>query len=265
MPTQPDSVVEHALASAGKYSIRAVDRVCDILDAIQAQSGNASLPAIALTTRMPKSTAFRYLSVLEERGYIERNSETSTYRLGLSFQPRDLLSLERLKRFALPILTQLRDELSETTNLGILENGHVVHVLVIESPQQMRLAARVGERALIHSTALGKAMATQLDTETVRAILALQGMPTYTPMTITSQPEYLTQLAQAQTDGFAMDDSENQIGGRCIAVPIPDTPVRAGISVSAPASQLPIERVPSIVRQLQTSADHLARQMQDAL
>ena len=264
MPSQHDQVAEDDAAPTGKYAIRAVDRVCDVFDAIRAQGDGASLSTIATATRMPKSTAFRYLTVLEERSYVERNREAAHYRLGLPFQSQDGLSLERLKRFALPVLTKLRDELGETANLGILNNGQVVHVLVVESLHQMRLAARVGEHGLIHSTALGKAMATQLDSETVRSMLALHGMPAYTSMTITSQSDYLAQIATAKNDGFAMDDSENQLGGRCIAVPIPNVPLHAGISISGPASQLPLEGVSGVASALTKAARQLSQQMKTA-
>lgn len=252
--------VEEA-AVGGKYSIRAVDRVCDILDVVRTRRGGASLSEVAEGTKMPKSSAFRYLSVLEDRNYIERNPQTTLYELGLAFQPQNSMELERLKRLANPLLIRLRNELGETTNLGLFDNGQVVHALVIESLQAMRLTARVGERGLIHSTALGKAMAAEMDEDTVRSILNMHGMPSYTPMTITSERRYLEQLTEVRANGYAIDDSENQIGGRCVAVLIPGLPVHAGLSVSAPAQQLPMERVPAVARELGKVAAALSAQM----
>lgn len=244
-------------APAGKYSIRAVDRVCDIIDAVGTHRGGATLTQVAAMTEMPKSSVFRYLTALEARNYVVRSPQTLLYELGLAFQSKDSLEVGRLKRFAEPILLKLRDEIGETSNLGLLDNGQVLHAIVVESLKPMRLAARVGERGLIHSTALGKILAADLDEETVRAVLKMHGMPRYTEMTVTDAESYLAQLRAASQNGYAMDDSENQIGGRCIAVRVPGISLLAGVSISAPATQMPLERVPAVVAQLQEAAVRL--------
>lgn len=140
------------------YPIRAVDRVCDILDVLAEATRGASLSTIAEQTHLPKSSAFRYLMALESRHYVERASDDATYRLGLAFRQQDSRGVDRLAELAGPQLERLRDQFEETLNLGILDGAHVVHVVVAESPHMMRLAARVGERGFIHCTALGKVM-----------------------------------------------------------------------------------------------------------
>lgn len=247
-------------STAGRYSIRAVDRVCDVLDLVRASAAGVSLPEVTVATGMPKSSAFRYLTVLEQRGYIERDLETSLYRLGFAFQAPDTLAAERLKRFAEPKLARLRERFGLTANLGLLDGGQVVHALVLESPQQMRLAARIGERSLIHSTALGKAMVADMGEEAVRSMLTMHGMPRYTEMTIVDPDDYFTALAEVRSNGFALDDSENQIGGRCVAVAVPGAPIPAGVSVSAPDPQLPMHAVPEVVAELTRIARELARE-----
>jgi IclR family acetate operon transcriptional repressor len=248
-------------STAGRYSIRAVDRVCDVLDLVRASAAGVSLPEVTVTTGMPKSSAFRYLTVLEQRGYIERDLETSLYRLGFAFQAPDTLAAERLKRFAEPKLARLRERFGLTANLGLLDGGQVVHALVLESPQQMRLAARIGERSLIHSTALGKAMVADLGEEAVRSMLTMHGMPRYTEKTIVDPDDYFAALAEVRSNGFALDDSENQIGGRCAAVAVPGAPIPAGVSVSAPDPQLPMHAVPEVVAELTRIARELAREL----
>lgn len=248
-------------STPSKYSIRAVDRVCDVLDLVRAAPDGVSLLTVTTETGMPKSTAFRYLTVLEERSFVERDADTSLYRLGLAFQAPDLVGFERLKRLAEPRLSRLRDDLGLTVNLGYLDGGQVVHALVYESPRQMRLAARVGERSLIHSTALGKVMVALRGEESVRSLLAMHGMPRYTEKTITDPERYLAELAGVRENGYAMDESENQIGGRCVAVAIQGTAVPAGLSVSAPDTQLPLDQVPAVAAQLTRTAGALTKEL----
>ena len=58
---------------ASHYSIRAVQRVCDMLDYLRGSSAGASLPDLASRLEMPKSSTFRYLVTLESRRYVERD------------------------------------------------------------------------------------------------------------------------------------------------------------------------------------------------
>ena len=105
-----------------------------------------------------------------------------------------------------PVLTALRDRVGETVNLGVLDGSKVVHTVVAESPHMMRLAARVGERGLVHSTALGKAMCADLPEDRVRSILKVNGMPPYTEATITDPDAYLAELQRVRDQGWAVDD-----------------------------------------------------------
>lgn len=243
------------------YAIRAVDRVCDILDTLANGASGVSLSEVAEAAGLPKSSAFRYLAALEMRRYVEREADGSTYRLGLAFRPQHTRGVERLAELARPVLEKLRDELKETTNLGILDGDQVVHILVAESPYMMRLAARAGERGYVHCTALGKAMCAKLAAGRVQTILAAAGMPRFTEATLTEPDKFLAELDRTRVQGFGIDEAENQPAGRCIAVAIENIHFPAGVSVSAPLDRLPNDRIPHIVEQLQLVAHVLAREM----
>jgi IclR family acetate operon transcriptional repressor len=245
--------------SSSAYSIRAVERVCDILDLLQRSREGVSLADVAAVTSLPKSSAFRYLSALEARRYVERDDVTALYRVGLSFQPHDTRQLEAFLAHAEGPLRRLRDDIGETTNLGTLDGPMVVHGLVFESNQMMRLAARVGDRAPIHSTALGKAMAAELPQARVAAMLEATDMAPFTSATITTSEAYLSELVDVRRLGYAVDELENQSDGRCVAVALQGLPFPCGISVSAPAQRLTIDKVPGAVKQLRRVSLELVR------
>lgn len=246
---------------APTYPLRAVDRVCDILDILANSPEGVSLTAVAEGAELPKSSAFRYLTALEARRYVERDPSSGSYRLGLAFRPQNTHAIERLTNLARPALEKLRDQLQETTNLGALDGAFIVHTVVAESPQMMRLAARVGERGYVHATALGKAICATLPESRVRSVLAAAGMPRFTESTITSVESFLAELERVRATGYGLDDAENQAAGRCVAVVVEGVGFPAGISVSAPANRFPAERTEEIVGQLRRVARTLARQM----
>ena len=246
--------------SAAAYPIRSVDRVCDVLDALANARSGLSLMAVAEQTGLPKSSAFRYLTALEHRHYVERGRDSMTYRLGPAFRPQHTRTVDHLIVVAQPILEDLRDKLGETTNLGLLDGTSIVHAVVCESLNPMRLAARVGDRGYVHSTALGKAISATLPRAQVESILDAAGMPAITTTTITDRAEWWAKLDLVKEQGYAVDDGENQDDGRCAAVAIPGLPFPAGLSVSAPANRFTMEMVPGVARQLRRAASAVAKE-----
>jgi IclR family acetate operon transcriptional repressor len=236
------------------YSIRAVDRVIDVLDVLRRRTRGASLAEIARAAGLARSSAFRYLTTLERRGYVERDGGDG-YRLGPAFPAR--ARRVNLATVARPLLEELRDRFQETINLGVLDGNAVAYLDIVESPMAIRFAARPGDRNAIHSTALGKALAAQLRDDDVRAILAAEGMAPMTPRTITDEGEYLRDLAGVRRRGFALDSGENEEGGGCVAVGVPGADVPAAISLSAPAGRLSAERIEEVAAALREASARL--------
>lgn len=239
-----------ATADGASYSIRAVQRVCDILDLIQARDQGFTLIEVADVTGLPKSSAFRYLSTLEARRYVTRDVMTGAYQIGPAFLPLQARQLAVLADRARPHLEAIRDRFEETVNLGMLDGNRVAYIEIVESQRSMRLSARRGDRDPLHCTALGKAIASTLPWDRVEAILEADGMPKKTEATITDTQVYRQELERIREQGYAIDDGENEPDGRCVAVPFPGAGLPAAISLSAPASRLPIREIPRAAQAL---------------
>jgi IclR family transcriptional regulator, acetate operon repressor len=134
----------------------------------------------------------------------------------------------------------------------------VTYLDIVESPRSVRLAARRGDRDWIHSTALGKAIASRLPVERVRDILAAEGMPPLTAATIADPQAYLAEIEVVQERGWALDNGENEPDGRCVAVPLAGSRLPLALSLSAPAGRLPMDRVEEIAVVLADVAAQLA-------
>lgn len=245
---------DDALAAERAYRIAAVDRVCAILNLLQESVDGVALATIAQVTGLPKSSAFRYLRTLERASYVERDADAGLFRLGLGFAGMQSRSLEVLRERARPWLLRLRDDLGETTNLGILDGDTLIYIDIVESHHDVRLAVPHGRHDPMHSTALGKAIAAELPESRVREILERQGMPKRSANTITTIDAYLDELVKVRMLGYAMDNMENEADGRCVAVAIMGTRPPAAISVSAPASRFPLDDVDRVVTALADAA-----------
>lgn len=244
--------------SESRYVVRAAARVLDILDLLKNSPDGASISEIATGVDLPKSSVFRYLATLESRDYVEQDPDTGAYRFGLAF----LLSHTRYRQIlaarAKPYLEKLRDRFQETINLAILDGNRITYLEIVESQRAIRFAARPGDRDPIHSSALGKAIASTLDEARVREILETEGMPKRTPHTITGVEELLAELQVIRKRGYAFDNRENEEDGRCVAVPIPGTATPVALSLSAPAVRISLDEVGDVAEALIETAEALA-------
>ncbi|HJQ46581.1 MAG TPA: IclR family transcriptional regulator [Amycolatopsis sp.] len=240
------------------YSVRAVERVCLILNLLQESVDGIALNDVAQITGLPKSSAFRYLWTLENHRYVERDQESSLYRLGLGFVGMQSRHLEILRERARPTLENLRDEFGETANLGLLDGDHVIYIDIVESRRGVRLAASRGHREPIHCTALGKAIAAQLPEARVRDLLNETGLVRRTANTITTIDDFLDELAKIRRLGYAEDDRENEEDGRCVAAPLLGTHLPAAISVSGPSSRFTLREVKKVAKSLIEVAAEIA-------
>ncbi len=258
----PNRMGTRAGKIAEAYEVRAVSRALEILDFLHGAEGGASLAEVAHATQLPRSSAFRYLATLEARGYVERDGAEGRYRLGIALPGLRARHLEALAARARPYLEELRDRFHETINLGVLDGGRVAYVEIVESPLAMRFAARRGDRDPLHSTALGKALAAQLGVEQIRRILAAEGMPQLTSRTITDPDRFLREVDEVRSRGFAIDNGENEEGGRCVGVPVVGSRVPAAISLSAPAMRFSLERAEEAARELRHAATRLGAELE---
>lgn len=249
------------MSSESQYAVRAVLRVLDILDLLRERPGGATLNELVNVTDMPKSSVFRYLATLESRGYVERTERDGAFRLSAAFISTEAHHLELLADRARPRMEELRERFGETVNLGVLDTTRIVYLEIVESRRSMRWVVAKGDREHIHSTALGKAVAMTLSDEEILSILDVEGMPARTECTVGDPDAFLRGIAIAREGGYAIDDGENEPGGRCVAVPIHGSDPRAALSVSAPASRMSLADAEGIARALADTAELIAKEI----
>jgi len=96
---------------------------------------------------------------------------------------------------------------------------------------------RIGNRVMVHSTALGLAILSCMPEKQQRARLEHAPLTRMTPNTLTDVEDILERLRLVQKSGYVLSDQENRMGLRVIAAPIKDIDgyAVAGLSAVAPA------------------------------
>jgi DNA-binding IclR family transcriptional regulator len=121
-----------------------------------------------------------------------------------------------------------------------LDRGEIVYIDKVEldhNPSGLRMASRVGLRNPAHSSAVGKVLLSHLNEEELNLLIKEKGLPKRTENTITDPIQLKEHLKFVRTQGYAIDDEENERGIRCIAAPIFNEASRAvaAVSISGPA------------------------------
>src|SRR5208282_1619869 len=110
----------------------------------------------------------------------------------------------------------------------------------------------VGRRMRVHATSVGKALVAHITEDRLEEILRKSGMEKRTPKTITTLPRLLKELEKVRSQGYAVDDEENNLGARCVGAPVFNDRglIEAGLGLSGTAQQVSPQTMPRIVEAL---------------
>lgn len=230
------------MARAGNaYVVQPVLKALKVLAHVAEKGHEVTLTEVALELDLPKTTAFRYLQTLAVTGFLRHDAARDRYGVGLKFHALASAdtSLRRLRALAQPLMTDLGRAFNETINLGILADGYVVYIDMVEADRALRMQARIGARHPLHSTALGKAILAFLP-ETESRVLLEGSLRERTFKTVTDRAVLRRQIDEVRRRGYAVECGENEDGSMCIGVPILDDeglPL-AAMSLSAPERRM---------------------------
>lgn len=238
--------------------VQSLERAFDLLERMADAGGEVGLSELSAGSGLPMPTIHRLMRTLLSCGYV-RQQPNRRYALGPRLIRLGESASRLLGTWARPHLARLVDETGETANMALLDGDDVVYVAQVPSRHSMRMFTEVGRRVLPHSTGVGKALLAGLPPGEVRALLERTGMPAATGRTITDPDALLDELARIRARGYAADDGEQEVGVRCLAVSVPDSPTAAAISISGPAGRVTEAATGTIVPVLQEVALALSR------
>jgi len=246
------------------YDVAVLQKALDVLEVL-AERDDLGLSELSARTGVSKASTYRVLSTLEARGFVSKDPETRKYSPGVKLVAMSCAVVARvdLVAAARPYVVDLQAAFDETVNVGILANGEVLYVDILESAQGLRMAAAVGARNALHCTALGKAILSAIPNSEARELLTAYRRVAATPKTIVGLEALMDDLAVVAERGYAVDDEENEVGARCVGVPIRDLAGRAvgAISISGPVARIPLELVETIGARLLEAAVGIEERM----
>ena len=249
--------------------VQTIERVSRILEMVGQTSQGMSIRDLSAGLNLPKGTIHRILSSLSYFGYIRQDPATKVYFLGLKLMDLNAqLSIQLdFRKVAEPVLRDLAEKTKQTAHLVVLDRDEVVYVDKIETQQPaggLKMASRIGSRNPAHSSAVGKVLLSYFPDEALADFLQKKGLPRRTANTITDPDSFRDHLEIVRSQGYAIDDEENEQGIRCVGAPIFDGKGRpvAAISVSGSVFQVTKKTVHDVIkREVMAAAAEISRQL----
>ena len=249
--------------------IQSVDRALEVMIYLYHEGKETSITKIAADLGVYKSTVYRTLVTLENRGFVRKNPETDKYWLGnrLFVLGKGVENRMGLPEIVRPYAKKLYDAYCEVVNVSILERNpddvyRSVIILKEESDRQvLTVNPPVGSSSECYCSSVGKCLLAY-SSDIDLGVYDTHPMRPHTEHTIITVSALRAEVAKVRERGYAMDHEELEYGLTCIGAPILDQKGEAvaAISLSGPTSRMltgdieeRIEAVKRIAREISSN------------
>ena len=242
-----------------------LQRAVALLDTFSPSKPDLGVREAARIVGLSSSTTGRLLASLKELGVLDQNPETKTYSLGgkvLAWSNIYTNTLD-VRNLAMQALEQLHQETQETISLYVMEGDERVCVERMESPQNVRIVARIGRRLPLYAGSAGKVFLAFLSVERRNEILDHTDFTPFTPQTITNRAQLLENLKIIKSQGFAISRGEWTSDASGVAAPIFNSArdIIAAITISGPSQRFTDEKIEKYSQDILTISGQISRAM----
>ncbi len=224
-----------------------LEKALDVLEAIGSYPKGLSQVDLGQRLGLPRTTLYRLLATLTERGLIRRDAHRRVYCLGFKcFEyARQAHAMPDLAAAANSEMRSLRDLTGETCYLAVLDGFEVLALEKVEGAHSKRSNSRLGERKPLHCTSQGKAILSAVPDDERERLLKGIALRPVTELSITDKRRLASEIKITRARGYSIDDEEMVMGIRCVGAPIvdPKGQVRGAISVAGPKWRMTRERL----------------------
>lgn len=245
--------------------VKSASRTLDIIEFVVKCPKPPTFTAILAHMDIPKSSLSYLLQDLQNRDYLQLDTETRVYYPGLKLIQVSVACINNtnISREIWQGAKQLSDALGETTHAALLEGRYAVYIAKCQGDKDLSAVANIGYRIPAHATGVGKVLLSSLSAEELAERFNNVVLERYTEKTIVSFSELLSELKKVAEQGYAIDNQEIIPGGVCVAAPIYDKANKmiAAISVTVPTIRLTDEFLQQIIQKVQAAGSNVSMRL----
>ncbi|HEY65165.1 MAG TPA: IclR family transcriptional regulator [Caldilineae bacterium] len=248
------------------YTIQALHHALEVLEAfLETDKPTLGVSEISEKLGLNKSRVFRILNTLERHGFVEQDSETKQYRLGIRLMAFGAAVRRQLNivQAADPILDELAERSGETVFLGVVDGREAVCIAKRESKHSIRLYAEIGRRAPLHVGGVPKVLLAFMPREERERWLRDGPLPRINERTITDPQQLEKVLERIRQNGYAVEADDLDLGAHSIAAPIRDHTGRvvAAVSVAGPSQRFTPDKIQEFIKLVCRAADEISARL----
>ena len=245
------------MATAKNGTVPAVDRAIALLELMAESNSGLSISKAAHRLGAPKSSIYLIMSTLESKGYLRKDLPSRKYSPGHRLSALATLPLERFQsRQSQCLLAHLAESTGLTAHMAVLIGNEAVITGRSQPTGSAQFGTWVGQRMHLHCSALGKALLAFLPEAEFENMIQGKRLFRHNQYTISTVAKLREEMSRVRAGGYSIDNEEEEIGVRCVGVPVFDyygKPL-AAISVVGTTAQIPLTRVPLLAKSLRDKA-----------
>lgn len=227
--------------------VQILQRVIDILDCFTLEKPSLGVREVARTVDLSSSTTGRLMSAMRDLRILSQDPVTKTYSIGsrVLTWAGIYTATSDLRAIALPIMVNLLESTRETISLYVLEGKERVCIERLESPEPVRITARVGRKIPLYAGSAGKCMLAFMPEAKREDILSKIVMTPLTSATIKDKDTLRKDLELARKEGCAVSLGEWILEASGVAAPIFNefSILVAALTISGPGQRFTEEKI----------------------
>lgn len=241
----------------------AAENVLDVLLLFSEARTELTVDEISELIETPRSTTYRYIRLLRDKGLIEK-TPAGSFQLGARLLQLAKTAQQQpdLATVALPVMEEIARQTKETVLLTRMIGRNAVCIERVEGPQTVRISFDRGRVQPLHAGASSVILLAYANESEWQQYLSLP-LERFTDNTITDLDALQERLHSIRRQGYCVSDSEVDVGARAVAVPILNDRQQmvAALSTAGPAFRMDDDTVARHLELLRTAANTLRRQL----
>ena len=240
---------------------QSIERAFSVLECLAASSRPLGLTDIARAVDLNPSTTHRLIRALVTAGYVEQDSTSDHYQLGIGIAVIGQRALEHSGyHLARPILDDLSERTGESVSLGIRRGEEVVVIEQATSAAPLRFDHPTGAEIAMHASAMGKALLAFSATTPAQIVAALAPYDRFTDRTHTTTEGLIQELTNVRDRGYATNIEERHVGVCGIAAPVRSRSgtAHAAVGIQGPSVRLTAARLDELAPIVKQAAADIA-------
>lgn len=252
-----------AMVKSDSTAYSSVHKALTLLEAFIPHNEEISALAMSKVAGIHKSTTTRLLATLRDRGFLDQNPTNKKFTLGFKikelYQSYENSFHSHLIERAAPHMDELRDCLQDSIVLGIPSAKGIQIIHMAEGTRPLRLKSNIGTINPFNTSAGGKLLLAFSSTAFQSEIL-LSELEQRTPNSISDPQKLKAELSKIVKQGYSVDQEENNLGIRGLAVPIhdPSNTVIASLIVAGSSHTVSEDITEYLIEKLQGTAKKIS-------